>query len=568
MTTTETVAAIPEGYTPWNGGDCPKDAQGKPVSVIFRKGRRGDAPNGLHNDCWEHYGEGTDIIAYRIEAALQPTAGEEPDLRHAWMVVDKEGMPVFSAAWSEAAHEHINDAINGGDEDAGRWVVREYVPIASGNHARRLESRPQPAVSQLIEAARYGWQHASWNLSDVEIGIGERFGRVKPAAASQSAVWFIDVDGQRWQVSGPETDEFRAIVRELSAVARNGGEVPASIEVDIEQIGACTLDIRDGRAYMPAITVMGIVSKSCLKPTPPGEVDEAMVERVVAAFGDGDGFTPYDRDKGKWDEKKRAALAAAGMGQATQIIGWIHEDELPENYPYAAMSPHSKVDGVRLFPVFAPGALPPTAAGVPEGWREFIEECAKTAGGEVCGNNLASRAKALLAAAAQSESKADCDECKGAGYTVTPGGVSDTCPNGCQPEPADGDYQCRAHACRRKKAEMQAEIDRLRGPAEAMAEAIPVGEVQAPSNAPATAWLYQGRNLPHGMKLYASAQPVASSPIIESPLYHAANKLLARIASDGEVSSRARQVDDLSDALRDIDGGEYRQAITGADHGR
>jgi hypothetical protein len=42
-------------------------------------------------------------------------------------------------------------------------------------------SRPQPADSQLIEAARYGWQHASWAWPAVETGIGEKFGQ--PAAA-------------------------------------------------------------------------------------------------------------------------------------------------------------------------------------------------------------------------------------------------------------------------------------------------------------------------------------------------------------------------------------------------
>lgn len=30
--------------------------------------------------------------------------------------------------------------------------------------------------------------------------------------------------------------------------------------------------------------------------------------------------------------------------------GWIYEDELPEDYPYDAMFPYSRVDGVRLFP--------------------------------------------------------------------------------------------------------------------------------------------------------------------------------------------------------------------------
>jgi hypothetical protein len=35
-------------------------------------------------------------------------------------------------------------------------------------------------------------------------------------------------------------------------------------------------------------------------------------------------------------------------------VGWIYEDELPKNYPYDAMFPFSKVEGVRMFPVFAP----------------------------------------------------------------------------------------------------------------------------------------------------------------------------------------------------------------------
>jgi hypothetical protein len=35
-------------------------------------------------------------------------------------------------------------------------------------------------------------------------------------------------------------------------------------------------------------------------------------------------------------------------------IGWIYEDELPNSYPYDAMFPYSKVDFVRMFPVYAP----------------------------------------------------------------------------------------------------------------------------------------------------------------------------------------------------------------------
>lgn len=45
-------------------------------------------------------------------------------------------------------------------------------------------------------------------------------------------------------------------------------------------------------------------------------------------------------------------LALAVMD--SEPVAWIYEDELPENYPYDAMFPYSKVDIVRMFPVFAP----------------------------------------------------------------------------------------------------------------------------------------------------------------------------------------------------------------------
>jgi len=38
----------------------------------------------------------------------------------------------------------------------------------------------------------------------------------------------------------------------------------------------------------------------------------------------------------------------------TEIVAWLYEDSLPPEYPYAAMFQYSRVDGVRMFPVFAP----------------------------------------------------------------------------------------------------------------------------------------------------------------------------------------------------------------------
>ncbi|NYT59464.1 hypothetical protein H0A65_11090 [Alcaligenaceae bacterium] len=55
------------------------------------------------------------------------------------------------------------------------------------------------------------------------------------------------------------------------------------------------------------------------------------------------------------------------------VIAWIHEDELPDNYPYEAMFLHSKVDLVRLFPVFAP--IPDQPDGYVRGYEKGWNSC-------------------------------------------------------------------------------------------------------------------------------------------------------------------------------------------------
>ena len=59
-----------------------------------------------------------------------------------------------------------------------------------------------------------------------------------------------------------------------------------------------------------------------------------------------------------------AALALAEP--AEQPVAWLYEDTLPPEYPYDAMFPYSKVNGVRMFPVFAPqpAKREPNAFGV------------------------------------------------------------------------------------------------------------------------------------------------------------------------------------------------------------
>lgn len=49
-----------------------------------------------------------------------------------------------------------------------------------------------------------------------------------------------------------------------------------------------------------------------------------------------------------------ALIAEVQEYRNAKPIAWINEDELPKSYPYDAMFPLSKVDIVRLFPVYGP----------------------------------------------------------------------------------------------------------------------------------------------------------------------------------------------------------------------
>lgn len=53
-------------------------------------------------------------------------------------------------------------------------------------------------------------------------------------------------------------------------------------------------------------------------------------------------------------EIAREIQDAAAPNGGAEPLGWIHEDELPAGYPYDEMFPCSKVDVVRMFPVFGP----------------------------------------------------------------------------------------------------------------------------------------------------------------------------------------------------------------------
>ena len=64
----------------------------------------------------------------------------------------------YAAAWAEAAHEHINDAINEHDiADAGSWVVR---PVYASPQPQRTE--PSQDIPQQRPHTPVGWSDTDW----------------------------------------------------------------------------------------------------------------------------------------------------------------------------------------------------------------------------------------------------------------------------------------------------------------------------------------------------------------------------------------------------------------------
>lgn len=72
----------------------------------------------------------------------------------------------------------------------------------------------------------------------------------------------------------------------------------------------------------------------------------------------------------------RASLTAAFLQCEQEPFCWVYEDELPKSMTkeaYNALYPHSKIDGVRLFPIYGPAAPTDVRA-------QTIRECAEDSG--------------------------------------------------------------------------------------------------------------------------------------------------------------------------------------------
>ncbi|WP_311272230.1 MULTISPECIES: hypothetical protein [unclassified Rhizobium] len=64
--------------------------------------------------------------------------------------------------------------------------------------------------------------------------------------------------------------------------------------------------------------------------------------------------------------KEAIRALESALSTDAEPVAWIYEDELPAGYPYDLMFKHSKVDGVRMFPIFGPPQPAPSVAALPD----------------------------------------------------------------------------------------------------------------------------------------------------------------------------------------------------------
>lgn len=114
-----TLPQIPEGFTPWSGGECPV-SKDQVVELLFRESWAGDG-NGRaiyisdpadYADLtqWKHHGQGGDIIAYRVIEA--PAEAERTEV---------DSPPTEQDRVEPAAFAPVN-AIEDPDTDALMWA--------------------------------------------------------------------------------------------------------------------------------------------------------------------------------------------------------------------------------------------------------------------------------------------------------------------------------------------------------------------------------------------------------------------------------------------------------------
>ncbi len=161
---------------------------------------------------------------------------------------------------------------------------------------------------------------------------------------------------------------------------------PADTYTAVDMATAAAQGVRDGQAAAGQDTAQD--EREAVKQAIAEALGEALdCTRVWSAWSYGtmrpNDFQLVAEDDGRLDEIADAAISAMTtrpVQTEQQPVWWIHEDELPEGYPYDAMFPFSKVDVVRMFPVYAP-----IAQTAPQGKFRMGDRVKKSTGSEWVG---------------------------------------------------------------------------------------------------------------------------------------------------------------------------------------
>jgi hypothetical protein len=147
-------------------------------------------------------GKDGSTVAFRVKSASAtvPLFGSpvavpgNHDAPEIWVVLDETGVPIFCASWSEACHEHINDAINEHSiTEAKAWKVRHYANGATASVRADADARDAITLMRFI-FQHFGDVSMSHHLTDEVMRAARRIESI----AEKLGVSMTDTKPIRW----------------------------------------------------------------------------------------------------------------------------------------------------------------------------------------------------------------------------------------------------------------------------------------------------------------------------------------------------------------------------------
>ncbi len=255
-------------------------------------------------------GRGAMWLSVRADAALDLVGDLVADGYIFRALIEEPAIPACdnaSGEWCEACRKtglsHCSDPANCGGMKPMRHHVgcahgipAGFTPWYGGECPEEVKGvpveyilRPPSSVHNHIDGSELRWSHVGDASDIVAYRVESAQPKPEPEPSDVEALTLQIIDAQPfaaendatrvWQLFGEPNNARKHLAAIIELVARRL-RPQDSIELDIGGIGCCQLQVRDGVAFMPAVTVRDIVSKSGLAP----QVGDAMTERRARAF--------------------------------------------------------------------------------------------------------------------------------------------------------------------------------------------------------------------------------------------------------------------------------------------